>query len=143
MKLWVENKFRISGDYAMGALGSRMCKSYIWMQFNKHIFRGDDVKASFLLKRHIQRGLFWSKRKIFSSSSLARTLCTLGHISHMWATYTYYVYYVYYVLHSYMTSKNDDKLIITIVPIHDTGPIFPEPKPWLGTTKIKHQPMIN
>ena len=26
----------------MGALGSRVCKSYILMQFNKHIFTVDD-----------------------------------------------------------------------------------------------------
>ena len=42
-----------------------------------------------------------------------------------------------------MTFTNDNKLMTTIVPIHDTGPIFPEPKPFLGTTKIKHQPIIN
>ena len=55
MRLLVENKFRISGDYAMGALRIRMCKSYFWMHFNKHIFREDDVEASTLFKRHIFR----------------------------------------------------------------------------------------
>ena len=113
----------------MGALGSRMCKSYIWMQFNKHIFRGDDVKASFLLKRQIFREDCFDPKEKYFQAPLSQE-----HYAH---------YVIGHTCELRMTFTNDDKLMTTIVPIHDTGPIFPEPKPLLGTTKIKHQPMIN
>ena len=42
-----------------------------------------------------------------------------------------------------MKFKDYDTQMITIVPIHDTSPIFIKPKPVLGTMKIRHQPIIN